>query len=62
MKDDKITVTETTCVSAPERFSYIACRPVNRIGGGQRLDGTLPFCPVELPRGQREAHDTQEYT
>ena len=29
------TMTETTCASAPERFSYLARRPVNRIGGGQ---------------------------
>ena len=30
-----MTVTETTCKSASERFSYLACRPVNGIGWGQ---------------------------
>ena len=28
-------VTETTCESASEQFSYLACRPVNGIGWGQ---------------------------
>ena len=35
MKGDKITVTETTCASASERFNYLACRHVNGIDGGQ---------------------------
>ena len=35
MKGDKITVTETTCASASERFNYLACRHVNGIDGWQ---------------------------
>ena len=62
MKDDKVTVTETTCVSAPERFKYLACLPVNGIGGGQGLYRASPFRLIELSHAQREAHDTQEYT
>ena len=34
MKDDKITVTETTCESALKQFSYLARRPVDGIGRG----------------------------
>ena len=38
---DKITVTEMTCVSASERFSYLACRPA-------WLNRASPFRPIEL--------------
>ena len=61
---DKITVTETTCASVVERFSYLACRPVNGIGGGQHSVVSivlLHFVRSNFPRARREAHGTQAY-
>ena len=43
------TMTETTCASAPEQFSYLARQPVNRIGGGQHgVVSTVPHNFIRL--------------
>ena len=59
---DKITVTETTCASASERFGYLACHPaVNGIVGEQHSSTVLcHFVWSKFPCARREANDTQK--
>ena len=61
-KGRKTTVTETICVSASERFSYLACHPtMNQIAGEQHGSTTLRhFIRSNFPHARREAHDMQK--
>ena len=67
MKGDKITVTETICKSASERFNYLAHRHVNRIDGGQHGVVLIALCRFASSSDRTfhmlgVKHDTQAYT